>query len=70
MLLSDGAITSFRRLALGLQEVLCHTRYDWILYFQSDCYDAEDCDFIVWLYPDKIVTTPQYAETIRRLIAI
>ena len=68
MLLSERAIEAFPRLALGLQEVLSNARHDWILYFQSDCFEMENGEFIVWLYPDKIVTTPEYVETVRRLI--
>jgi len=38
---------------------------DWIIYFQSD---EVDIDFIVWVYPQKIMVTEEYADTVRNLI--
>lgn len=65
VLSSEGTIEAFPRLALGMQQVLAHAKNDWILHLQSD--EAEP-EFIVWLYPQKIVTTPQYADAVRELI--
>lgn len=65
VLLSEAAIDAFPRLVLGMQRVLAHAKNDWILYLQSD--EAEP-EFIVWLYPQKIMTTEQYADVIRELI--
>lgn len=62
-LLSEEAIEAFPRLVLGIQKVLSTAKKDWIIYFQSD---GEE--FIVWVYPDKIMVTKEYAETVRKLI--
>jgi len=63
VLLSEEAIEAFPRLVLGIQKVLSTAKKDWIIYFQSDG-DA----FIVWVYPDKIMVTKEYAESVRTLI--
>lgn len=63
MLLSEKAMDAFSRLVLGIQKVIAHSRHDWIVYFQSD-----GPEFIVWIYPEKIVTTPEYESQVRRLI--
>jgi hypothetical protein len=65
MVMSERAVEAFRRVVLQMQTVLCHARYDWILYFQSD---EQEADFIVWVYPNKIVTTEEYADIVRNLI--
>ena len=58
-----GPIKAFSRLVLGIQKVLAHIRNDWILYFQS-----EGSEFIVWVYPDKIVITPEFEKNVRNLL--
>jgi hypothetical protein len=65
VVLSDRAVEDFRSLVLGMQRVLCNAKNDWILYFQSEETEAE---FIIWVYPDRIVTTAEYAEQVRGLI--
>jgi Leucine-rich repeat (LRR) protein len=62
-LLSEEAIQAFPRLVTGIQKVLAHARNDWIIYFQSD-----GPEFIVWVYPDKIVTTPEFEKNVRNLL--
>ncbi|MDP1591773.1 MAG: hypothetical protein Q8M07_28705 [Prosthecobacter sp.] len=62
-LMSAEAIKAFSRLVLGIQKVLAHIRNDWILYFQS-----EGPEFIVWVYPDKIVITPEFEKNVRNLL--
>lgn len=62
---SDRAVGVFRSLVLGMQQVLCHAKNDWILYLQSDGTEPE---IIVWLYPNRIVTTEEYAAQVRNLI--
>lgn len=66
MLMSEQAVESFRTLVLGIQEVLATCRYDWIIYFQSDCCEE---NFIVWIYPDKLVLTEEYEARVNELIA-
>jgi Leucine-rich repeat (LRR) protein len=65
IVLSDRAVEMFRSIILGLQQVLCHAKNDWILYVQTDGTASE---FIIWVYPDRIVTTAEYAERVRGLI--
>ena len=60
---SEEAIEAFPKLVLGLQEVLCKAKNDWIIYFQS-----LDEDFVVWVYPDKILLTPEFEPKVRELI--
>lgn len=62
---SERAAKAFPTLVKDMQTVLGTAKKDWILYFQSDGLDE---DFIVWVYPDRIVTTQEYADTVRRLI--
>ena len=62
--------------ALAVQRILCETRNDWIVWFQSCLDEGPDADekpenledFIVWIYPDKIVATEPNAEIVRKLI--
>ncbi|MGJ8654906.1 MAG: leucine-rich repeat domain-containing protein [Akkermansiaceae bacterium] len=63
VLLSEEAVDAFPRLVLGIQKVLSTAKKDWIIYFQS-----EDDDFIVWIYPDKIMVTKEYEKKVRKLI--
>lgn len=65
VLLSDRAVEAFPRLVLGIQKVLCHATKDWIIYFQSD--DVKE-EFVVWIYPDKIMVTKEHEKTVRKLI--
>lgn len=60
---SEEAIEAFPRLVLGLQEVLSNAKNDWIIYFQS-----LDEEFVVWVYPDKILVTPEFEPKVRELI--
>lgn len=63
VLLSERAIQAFPRLVLGIQKVLSTAKNDWIIYFQS-----EDDDFIVWIYPEKIMVTNEHAKNVGKLI--
>jgi len=61
---------------LTVQQIICQTRNDWIIWFQSCVTEGpafEDLpedfrDFIVWIYPNKIVATKEHAEVVSRLI--
>ena len=66
ILMSDRAVELFRSIVLGMQEVLCHAKNNWILYLQSD---GTDTEILAWIYPNRIVTTEEFAETLRRLIS-
>jgi len=63
VILSEKAVAAFPRLVLSVQKVLSSARNDWIIYFQS-----EDDTFIVWIYPNKIMVTEEYAPNVRKLI--
>jgi hypothetical protein len=73
---SIAAYESFRDIVLAVQKLLCRTRNDWIIYCQSllDEGPLEDeipdgtQDFIVWIYPDKIVATAENAKVVQKLI--
>jgi hypothetical protein len=77
VLYSLKAYESCREIVTAVQQVLCQARNDWIVYFQSclsEGPDIEDLpegaeDFIVWIYPDRIVATEENAAVIRKLIA-
>lgn len=71
-----GAYESFRDIALTVQRILCETRNDWIIWFQSLLWESPVDqeipegieDFIVWIYPNKIVATKDNAKVVRKLI--
>ncbi|MDB4459053.1 hypothetical protein N9059_00605 [bacterium] len=65
MLYSEKAINAFPEIVIGMQKILSYSKEDWILYFQSD---VSGPDFIVWVYPDKIMVTEEYADIVRKLI--
>lgn len=58
---NDSLLNQFPRLATRVQKVLAHCRNDWIVYFDSD-------HFTVWIYPEKIVSTPNNEATVRAFI--
>jgi hypothetical protein len=68
---------SFRDIALAVQRILCQMRNDWIIWCQSllwECPEDQEIpegveDFIVWIYPNKIMVAQQDEETVRKLIA-
>ena len=70
------AYESFRDSALKIQNILCQTRNDWIIWCQSLLWESPEDqeipdgveDFIVWIYPNKIMVAEQDAETVRKLI--
>jgi hypothetical protein len=76
ILYSLAAYESFRDIVLAVQRILCQTRNDWIIWFQScvtEGPDAEELpedfqDFIVWIYPNKIMATKDNAAVVSRLI--
>jgi hypothetical protein len=76
VLYSLRAYESFREIVTAIQHVLCETRKDWIIYFQSLIFEGPDVDeapddlkdFIVWIYADKIVATEENGAVIRELL--
>jgi len=70
------AYESFREIVTLVQEILCQTRNDWIIWCQSLLREspeeqeipAEMEDFVVWIYPDKIVATEENGAVVRKLI--
>ena len=73
---SVAAYESFRDITMAIQQILCHTRNDWIIWFQSCLAEGPEADalpenfkdFTVWIYPNKIVATKEDAEVATRLI--
>jgi hypothetical protein len=68
---------SFRDIASRVQTILCEMKNDWIIWCQSLLDEAPEeqeipegtNDFIVWIYPDKIVATKENAAIVRQLLA-
>ena len=62
----------------ALQNHLCATRNPWVLAVQSDLDQGPDAEnlseehkaFNTWIYPDKIVTISEYAETTQHLLKL
>jgi Leucine-rich repeat (LRR) protein len=75
-LYSLRAYEVFREIVAAIQQILCESRTDWIIYFQSLVSEGPDFeevsddteDFIVWIYADKIVATKKDAAVIRELL--
>ncbi len=65
VLYSDESVAAFPKIVLGIQEILSKAKQDWIIYFQNDGVEPE---FIVWIYPDKVVVADEHAEAVRSLI--
>ncbi|WP_146502967.1 hypothetical protein [Rubinisphaera italica] len=65
VLYSDESVAAFPKLVLGIQDVLSNAKQDWIIYLQTDDVQPE---FAVWVYPDKVVVTHEYAGTVRSLV--
>jgi hypothetical protein len=73
---SVEAYESFREVVATIQRILCETNNEWIIWCQSllgespeeqeipD--DAED--FIVWIYPQKIMVAEEHAGVVRKLM--
>lgn len=75
ILYSMDAYESLPEIVLGLQEILCRAKNDWIIWFQSSIGELDGDpraeaveDFIVWIYPNKIVATAENAAIVRQLI--
>lgn len=72
ILYTAKACESFREIVLALQRVLCATKNDWIIWTQalpsegSDETDFED--FVVWVYPQKVVATKEHEKIVGDLI--
>jgi hypothetical protein len=75
ILYSRKTYEKFRDIALGIQKILCETRNDWIIWVQAlpgegpgeeEVEDLED--FIVWIYPDKLVATQEHGKIVQQLI--
>ena len=64
VLRSDRTVSDFKRLVLGIQQILSHAKEDWIIYLQINDVEPE---FIVWLYPDKIMVAEKFADTLRTI---
>jgi Leucine-rich repeat (LRR) protein len=75
-LYSLRAYESTREIVTAVQQVLCESRNDWIIYFQSllgegpdfESLPADTRDFTAWIYSDKIVVAKEDAATVRKLI--
>ena len=65
VLYSDASVNAFPTIVLGIQDILSKAKQDWIIYLQTDDVEPE---FVVWVYPDKIVVTHEYVENVRALV--
>jgi hypothetical protein len=76
VLYSLRAYGLLRLVVTAVQEVLCNTRNDWIVYLQGLASEGPDVerlpeearDFEVWIYSDRMVATSENAAIIRQLI--
>ncbi len=71
VLYSRRSAKRFSNIVRKIQKILCHSRNEWIVYFQSEWFDEkglEEKEFIRWIYRDKIVTTEEYVGVIRELM--
>ncbi len=70
------AYRAFPEVVAAVQKELCAAKNDWIIHFSSSLGEGVDAekvsddtdDFTVWIYPDKIVTTEEDAELVRKLL--
>ena len=72
-LYTEYAIGLLRQVVQRIQNILCHARNPWIIYLQNDITmsDAPDTPaFILWIYPDKIVTTKSHAKAVSQLLKL
>jgi hypothetical protein len=67
-LMSGAAATSFRSIATSIQRVLCSARHEFIIYFQTDHCDDDAPSYIVWVYRNRILVTPETEPTIAALL--
>ena len=72
ILYTEKACESFREVVLALQRVLCLAKSDWIIWTQALPSEGPDEteieDFVVWVYPQKIVATKEHEKIVRDLI--
>jgi hypothetical protein len=70
------AYESLREIVSTVQEILSQVRNNWIIWCQSLLHEGPDTedipeslrDFIIWIYPDKIMVTEEQADLVRGLI--
>ncbi|MCW1884572.1 hypothetical protein OKA04_07495 [Luteolibacter flavescens] len=65
---SEKSLDSLPRVIADIQDVLCHSKNDWIIYLQSEG-EEETEEFKIWVYPDKVVVAEEHAELIRKLLS-
>lgn len=65
VLYSDDSVAAFSKVVRGIQNVLSDAKQDWIIYLQTDGVEPE---FVVWVYPYKIMVAHQHAGAVRALI--
>lgn len=71
------AYESFRDVALTIQQVLCETKNDWIIWCQTLLRESpeeqdvpeETEDFTIWIYPNKIMVAKEQAKAVQSLMA-
>ena len=57
------------RVIRDIQEVMAHSRHDWIIFLQGGETGVEALDFKVWVYPDKVVAMEKDAAILQRIVA-
>jgi Leucine-rich repeat (LRR) protein len=68
-IISKRAVKALKKLILGMQNVLCHARHDWILFLECDDESDSDNCFRAWIYPTKIQTTVEHEHLVRKLLS-
>lgn len=71
-----SAYEAFREFVTIIQSVLSEAKNDWIIYFQSLLHEGPEADkipagtqdFIIWIYPNKIMVAEKHADVVRNLM--
>ena len=62
---TEKAVAAFPKIVLGIQGILSNANQDWIIYLHTDEVQPE---FVVWVYPSKIMVTHEYGGTVQKII--
>jgi hypothetical protein len=62
-------IQQLRAVVDVIQRALAEARNDFIVYLMSDYFGDEVPFFMAWIYREKVVVTPEYESTVRKLLS-
>jgi hypothetical protein len=62
-LMSDKTLKALPRVVADIQQVLSHSKNDWIIYLQ-----AAEGELNLWIYPDKVVVSKEHAVIAKNLL--